>query len=658
MKLKKILRYTVSAAAAVLMAAALTGCHDRDFDQEGPGGGLAPVSDDLTVTLNVDFPNTAYTRSTTESGGGSSGDKNETQGSETDNGYDAEGKLSGQVSVYFFGLENESDTEETLLLEINSFVVKEYDGASNGNNHVLEAQLKPSELKKLCGKKPKIYVVGNVSSDLSEANDIKTATFTATQLDDSPLGVFNYDGTSGGALGNSIPLSNTKDYTIDFSQLSGETDGEILQSLASVFVGKGYNATDRSLNLSEVSTDGSSAKVGSIELERGVARVDFKPKNGNAVHPNVYAVGEIPNLYARMTSLQIVNVSRKGYLFRHISGGDNEKGYTDGTLTEGFTGGVFGIENGNSHYGDEILEDDEPTGQFNYDYNWIVDTDWYTKSQKATTGPAANYFFNQPTAVTGVTGLSDYYAISSTGNSNVENGIIDIADLDGKDADVSGYYAWCYINENTLPSTKAMTKGLCTGIAFHTYLCDADGYPLKDSDFITLDEYKENQNRYEQEMDEWNANMSEGTATEEDKPKNPNDGKVTGEFKQIGSPDSDYWKLVIGNAETICKKTKVKVISNPNRDENVDPVWEDEEAFEMIYYYFFRHNIDKDHVLGTVGPMQFAVVRNSIYKLSVGSLNGLPEAYDPKDPAEPQQNYISVELRILAWARKDISVIL
>ena len=175
-------------------------------------------------------------------------------------------------------------------------------------------------------------------------------------------------------------------------------------------------------------------------------------------------------------------------------------------------------------------------------------------------------------------------------------------------------------------------------------------------------------------MDEWNADFKEwkksNSGSEVDyeqvkqKPLNANDGKVIANIKKLSDK---YYEIEIGNQTCLAE---YKTVNVPDYSKDVaQGVDEDSETegetakekeisgFVVSYYYFIRHNYDSTtHVLGETGPMQFAVVRNNIYKLSVTSLNGLPVPYDPSDPDEPQNAYISVELKVLAWAKRDITV--
>ncbi|MDE6095427.1 MAG: fimbria major subunit [Muribaculaceae bacterium] len=67
----------------------------------------------------------------------------------------------------------------------------------------------------------------------------------------------------------------------------------------------------------------------------------------------------------------------------------------------------------------------------------------------------------------------------------------------------------------------------------------------------------------------------------------------------------------------------------------------------LDYYYFIRHNDNDDPEVS--GPMEFGVVRNNIYKLSVESVSSFPIPYDPEDPDEPKDPELVVKVAVNDW---------
>ena len=78
--------------------------------------------------------------------------------------------------------------------------------------------------------------------------------------------------------------------------------------------------------------------------------------------------------------------------------------------------------------------------------------------------------------------------------------------------------------------------------------------------------------------------------------------------------------------------------------------------YEVLYYYWNRHNDNNNN--GSMGPMEFAVVRNNVYKLSVTGVNKFghptdpkddPDPENPEDPDEEDDVYFKVAVEVLPW---------
>ena len=82
-------------------------------------------------------------------------------------------------------------------------------------------------------------------------------------------------------------------------------------------------------------------------------------------------------------------------------------------------------------------------------------------------------------------------------------------------------------------------------------------------------------------------------------------------------------------------------------------------VYEVFYYYWNRHNDNKKNA--TMGVMEFAVVRNNVYKLCVDSIARYghpspadpdPTDPDPEEPNEPDEEenfYFTVTVKVLPW---------
>lgn len=85
---------------------------------------------------------------------------------------------------------------------------------------------------------------------------------------------------------------------------------------------------------------------------------------------------------------------------------------------------------------------------------------------------------------------------------------------------------------------------------------------------------------------------------------------------------------------------------------------EDDGKWGYYCYYFYWNRHDNNDNAGVMGDMEFAVVRNNVYKLAVTKINRLghprlsendPDPVDPKDPDETGDVYISVSVEVLPW---------
>ena len=87
-------------------------------------------------------------------------------------------------------------------------------------------------------------------------------------------------------------------------------------------------------------------------------------------------------------------------------------------------------------------------------------------------------------------------------------------------------------------------------------------------------------------------------------------------------------------------------------------------GYYCYYYYWNRHNNNNRD--GVMGPMEFAVVRNNVYKLSVDKIARLghpripyndPEDPTPGTPDETDEIYLDVTVEIVPWAVRVNSII-
>ena len=118
-------------------------------------------------------------------------------------------------------------------------------------------------------------------------------------------------------------------------------------------------------------------------------------------------------------------------------------------------------------------------------------------------------------------------------------------------------------------------------------------------------------------------------------------------------------------ATLVSAVNKIKDIETPTADDyaaagftGYNPDKKDGKYY-AYYYYWNRHNDNGDNA--EMGPMEFAVVRNNVYKLCVDKIakfghpdptdpkNPDPDPVDPVDPDEELNYYFNVTVKVLPW---------
>lgn len=458
---KKFFMGTLTAIFAVW----LNGCVSDDVT---PTPNIEPdTPSSFYLTLNVSLPWSGNSRSTTTDGGNSSADP---QGGRTN-----ENKITSAY-IYIF---NKSDNDKKLLGYFYAAGDIMINTKASDAEYSLVAKIEDYQLLQMAGKELSLYVVannGNMSQTyFSNEESMLDAKFNASALGAAPVKAF---GTGGN--GQECPMSNKNEFIIDLTKVKladNESDdakqSKLLEIIRRLFTGK-FKDGDKEGVLWDVSkkVDGLYEGAEALELERSVARIDYKPGKGDNLPDNVYKLEGAKldggNVYLKIVSMQLFNISKEAFIFRHTAKGDLTAGKAENKE-------AFGVENGYS------------SGTV---YNWVYDTDWDYKNNAVTENGALKsgdtpYFLNQPQTEE-ITGSNDYDWIvpgteAYTTMEALSNG-----------TKVEDYYPWYYIMENTLPSTDKMNLQLSTGIVFRVALCDESGTIITGSapKRITLANYK------------------------------------------------------------------------------------------------------------------------------------------------------------------------
>lgn len=189
---------------------------------------------------------------------------------------------------------------------------------------------------------------------------------------------------------------------------------------------------------------------------------------------------------------------------------------------------------------------------------------------------------------------------------------------------LNDYYVWQYCKENTIPGADIQENGISTGIVFKGQLSGdlvtaADGDPIYVFDNILYGTW-----------DKVVAAAAQDNASEA--------------FKFAVSVCNDNGKAK--EAATLAAAG----FTGFSADEDGN--------YYTYYYYWNRHNDNGNNT--AMGKMEFAVVRNNVYKLCVDEIGKYghptpggddpdPDKPTPEDPDEEGEYYFKVTVKVLPW---------
>ena len=253
--------------------------------------------------------------------------------------------------------------------------------------------------------------------------------------------------------------------------------------------------------------------------------------------------------------------------------------------------------------------------------NYVVDTDYAAKNDGYQSADAANFDYH----LTAAAGW-DWQGITAK-DLTVEDNWAGVADGNtgaaGADHKLNQYYIWQYAKENTIAGDVAnQQNGLSTGVVFKGKLTGdivtaAAGEPI----------YVFNNTLY----GTWDKVLAAAANDETLKFYTDKFGETieTTEHKALGAAGFTAYNAA------------------------------DDGSYYTYYYYWNRHNDNGDNT--NMGKMEFAVVRNNVYKLCVDSIKKFghpdptdpdpvdPDPVDPTDPDEEGEYYFQVTVKVLPW---------
>lgn len=626
----------------MLAMCTIAGCSDNELNGSNePGVYPGHPEDAVYMNVNIQLPvGGKNTRSETDS------DKDDDYGTSTDGtevGKDYENKVNGVLIVL-------ADASNNFIAagEHNSLpVVREgiVNTTQKINKSALAAYYGNGTLE--AGKdQVNLYVFCNPTMELKQifeksGTDSKWIDEIAT-LEEKPNGTATGAAVWGGndhKAGFLMATASSKDIKKYIPKNFTDWDNFTTENNAFDFSGKNTLSNGTEIG-----------NIGNIRVERVVARFDFK--DGSPSKDQTYVIAEKdnkPTLKVKLNKMALINMSKHFYYLRRVS--DN-----------GLANNV------------EICGTEYDSGQ---SCNFVVDTDAEQKNGDINASyPFADYF-------NFCLGHQDNntWSIDETARDQWYTSLI--SDVIKKDEDNDdkwnnnhsrdGYRIWRYATENTIPGMNKQENGISTGIVFKGKIQVTTDAPQALQNAINKATGNSNadailyaySNQLYVSWTEVRRAALDATANEEFKkavfgtPKNTPSETVYSDDTE--SPDYlwNIWYNVKGHNDAAALSAFKEVATNKDhqltlyqssRDEN------DGAGYYCYYFYWNRHNDNGNN--GVMGPMEFAVVRNNVYKLSVVDINRLghprlsendPDPVDPGTPDEKGDIYLKLSVEVLPW---------
>lgn len=443
--------------------------------------------------------------------------------------------------------------------------------------------------------------------------------------------------------------------------------------------------------------------VGSIDVERAVARFDFKDGSPLAPDaPRTYNVVKFREgepevektlIQIELTKMALMNMSKEFYYLRRVS---NDGMGKDATFPESNSNkfAYSGVETNT---------------------NYVVDTDPDFKKTANLNNVGNKQFADHFNFCLGDI-LGDKWTINEDARSQWYTSEIStvLGGLDDDDegwtaTDKTGYHIWRYAVENTIPSdSKNQRHGVSTGVVFKgkmivpEALKDHEKYSELYKKINNVDNaltgnsdedpilYSHSGNLYLtwkevravaiQEKEKYPMFYKAVFGTPDPEKAEPKAEVGTKDEEGYEAPvystdenSADYWwarwqdnaSLPADNQtdDTEAARVKFKQIATDEGAEFTlyQSSIEGEgssavKGYFCYYYYYNRHNSNGDPT--NMGAMEFSVVRNNVYKLAVTSINELghprlsendPTPENPENPDEEGKIYFKVSVEVLPW---------
>lgn len=626
--------------AAMAMALSLWSCSDDLADQQKDEN-----KGDFYATITLNLPSANGSRSQTvdpndpiNGGINPGGDPNDPNvPAQSNDGYE-------------IGNSNENAMNNLLIVLASVNSAGEYEYVASGSS---------SQPENVSEKRP-TYMMRFNASDLIEHAGEKLYIFAYCNADayiaDGIAEAFNTDGTITLAEGSVAPEKAGGPVGLPNVAVNNGPNPNFLMT----------NALEATINMPDadvISTynKGNPLDLGTVSVERAVSRLDFKQYHVvGQDNPNVYPIfyNEQPLAKVTLVAMTLFNESKSFYIFPRVS--DNGLNLVNGARPAGWS--LCGYETLNNYVVSTNAQGKrEYAGESNQAYG-----DWFfypsISANDATRGNAPETF-----SYTYVTepNVDDLHETSYDGY------------LWGPDEGrYQDYKIWRYVTENTIPSIRNQRNGISTGIYFKTQLSVDESANSPEAAAIAA-AMKEGKNFYA---------YSSVLATEQQQNNYANVNEIFGDINATYNyckqhPETDLaqnFKLACqaGAFQILQGSTPITVTADTDiyadgytasdanlttdRNKKINnygfycyyPTREGGQYKYFCYYpYYIRHNDNDDPY--NMGRMEFATVRNNIYKLQVTNISriGIPgdTPPDPGTPDEADDVYMKVAVQVLDW---------
>ena len=677
-----------------LCAAAMVASCSDDAPRPGAGQEELPADAGVWFGMGVQLPADAGSRSQTTEGGGSTGGTEIGRSEENrihralvvfadkDNGFIAYTTASqGGISI---------GGGETASTSGNGSITPNADGVSAS----IIASLPASQLNTYYSQKAgddgilmdnqvKVYVFANYPLDLLEA-------FKA--MGDEGVGSTDWTDWSCEVSERSSDNEDLTDADNKNTAVLQVTSGLPMSnaSVATAYIPKSiedwlpFTDEEKPFEMSKVNTEGdkidnsfSSVNMtgGPVNLQRSVARFDFKDGSMNnfTYHVGIYGKGG-NTLDVELIRMNLVNMSKQFYYLQRVSNNGHASG--DGFMLCGrdlpgnyvvdVAADLKCVHNTDATRTSGIGEKGEPYSKY---YNFCFGSGETADQWKIDLAARDQWYRATPSEVAG-----------QGANMN----------------DATGEYKiWRYVTENTIPGITQQKVALSTGIVFEGMLRKTAETPKDLADAIDENYYVDGDgNKVDKgvagaRLDhpilymfdnvlyvKFTAVLAAAHATA---PGDVLNNAVLIPNKGYAHSVAEYytaWQNAGGGQEAgeqgyaqfmEFKKAAVDAgitIYQWATDEYMGAgQTEPHKGYFCYYYYWNRHN--DNGIPGVMGQMEFAVVRNNVYKISVDKIRRIghprrtendPDPQTPDTPDEVSDVYLDVQVTTLPWVVRRNSV--